>query len=73
MRVKLKSPLDFLAEALEINKKSTVFRMAKAIEKERIYDALQAGVNIESCIKEFKDNNLTYMGNFKNYYNKNYK
>jgi hypothetical protein len=73
MHIKLKSPLDFLAEALEINKKSTAFRMAKAIEKERIYDALKAGINIESGIKEFKGNHLTYMENFKNYYNKNYK
>jgi hypothetical protein len=72
MKIKLKSPLDFLAEALEINKKSTVFRMAKEIEKERIKDALKTGVNIELGINEFKDLNLTYNQAFDKYYKDNY-
>lgn len=72
MKIKLKSPLDFLAEASEINKESTVFRMAKIMEKERINDALKAGVNIELGINEFKDLHLTYNQAFEKYIKDNY-
>lgn len=72
MKIKLKSPLDFLAEASEINKESTVFRMAKIMEKERIIDALKAGVNIELGINEFKDLHLTYNQAFEKYIEDNY-
>jgi len=72
MKIKLKSPLDFLAEASEINKESTVFRMAKIMEKERISDALKAGVNIELGINEFKDLHLTYNQAFEKYIKDNY-
>lgn len=72
MKIKLKSPLDFLAEASEINKKSTAFRMAKIMEKERISDALKAGVNIELGINEFKDLHLTYNQAFEKYIKDNY-
>lgn len=72
MKIKLKSPLDFLAEALEINKDSTAFRMAKIMEKERISDALKAGVNIELGINEFKDLHLTYNQAFEKYIKDNY-
>lgn len=72
MKIKLKSPLDFLAEASEINKESTAFRMAKIMEKERISDALKAGVNIELGINEFKDLHLTYNQAFEKYIKDNY-
>lgn len=72
MKIKLKSPLDFLAEVLEVNKKSTAFRMAKIMEKERISDALKAGVNIELGINEFKDLHLTYNQAFEKYIKDNY-
>ena len=72
MKIKLKSPLDCLAEASEINKESTAFRMAKIMEKERISDALKAGVNIELGINEFKDLHLTYNQAFEKYLKDNY-
>jgi hypothetical protein len=71
-KIKLKSAVDFLAEALEINKKSTAFRMAKEIEKERIKDALKMGVNFELGINEFKDLHLTYNQAFDKYLKDNY-
>lgn len=73
MKIYLKSPVDFLAEAADINKKSTAFRMAKVIEEERIKDALKTGVNIELGINEFKDLHLTYNEAFEKYLKENYK
>jgi hypothetical protein len=71
-KIKLKSAVDFLAEALEINKKSTAFRMAKEIEKERIKDALKMGVNFELGINEFNQGDLTYNQAFDKYLKDNY-
>ncbi len=64
MKIYLKSPVDFLAEAADINKKSTAFRMAKIIEKERIEDAYVQG---------FFDERNGKSSDQKEYYNKNYK
>ncbi len=42
MESKLKSPLDFLAEALKIDKESTPFKLAKILEEVRIVTAYKA-------------------------------
>lgn len=71
MKIKLKSPLDFLAEASEINKESTVFRMAKEIEQQRIQDSLRAGAFFE-LMKSIDNNKQSYSEFFEQYCKENY-
>lgn len=71
MKIKLKSPLDFLAEVSEINKESTAFRMAKEIEQQRIQDSLRAGAFFE-LMKSIDNNKQSYSEFFEQYYKENY-
>lgn len=71
MKIKLKSPLDFLAEVSEINKESTAFRMAKEIEQQRIQDSLRAGAFFE-LMKSIENNKQSYSEFFEQYYKENY-
>ncbi len=60
----MKTAIDFLANALDINTKSLIFEQAKEMEKQQIIDAYNDGG--EKGFNKFGEN-------FEQYYNETYK